>query len=119
MLRSTPLKVEAKPGKATEARPAAKAVEPKSGANPPEAKASVKVARGRLACTSIPVGAEVLIDGKPTGRRTPVPKSQALELPLGDHRIVFRLDGKSSVPREFTITEAHTEAAPLVIREEL
>jgi hypothetical protein len=119
MVSSGPSRVGAKPARVPEAKPAAKAAQPGSGANSPDAKASAKVVRGRLVCTSNPVGAEVLIDGKPTGRKTPVPKSQSLELPLGAHRIVFRFEGKSSAPTDFTITEAHTEDAPFVLKGEL
>ncbi len=68
---------------------------------------------GKLACNSNPVGAEVFIDGKPTGKKTPVSKQNAIELPLGKHKLVFKLDGKSSPPQDFELTE---ENSPLVLK---
>ncbi len=63
---------------------------------------------GRLAASSNPAGAEIFVDGKATGRRTPVPKTNALELSAGQHRIVFKLEGKQSAPQTITIAENET-----------
>lgn len=72
-------------------------------------KGAASKAVGKLICTSDPVDAEVIIDGKPTGRRTPVPRSQPIELPFGKHQIVFRLGGKSSPVHEVVIGEEQRE----------
>jgi len=63
------------------------------------AKQAAKVAaakKGMLACSSNPAGADVIVDSKPTGRQTPIPIAKPLELPVGPHKVVFRLGGKSS-----------------------
>ncbi|HYV45061.1 MAG TPA: protein kinase [Myxococcaceae bacterium] len=52
--------------------------------------------RGMLACSSNPAGADVIVDSKFTGRQTPIPIAKPLELPVGPHKVVFRLGGKSS-----------------------
>ena len=63
--------------------------------------------KGKFACTSKPLGAEVWINGRNTGFRTPIAISNAIALSPGKHSVVFKLDGKSSVPLEVTI-EADT-----------
>ncbi len=85
---------------------------PKPDLVPPKPKGS-----GKLACTSKPVGAEIWINGRNTGKKTPLPKTQALELPYGKHKILFKLDGKSSAVQEITITEANKDD-PLVVKGE-
>lgn len=70
---------------------------------------------GKLICTTDPVGAEVIVDGRPTGRKTPVPRSQPIELPFGTHSIAFRLSGKTTPKREFVIAEEH-QASPKLIK---
>ena len=69
---------------------------------------------GKLICTSDPVDAEVIIDGKATGRRTPVPRSQPIELPFGKHKVVFRREGKSSPAHEVVIGEEQQDSPFLV-----
>jgi hypothetical protein len=98
----------------------AAATSPRSPALPTETRRLEARAAplARLACTSNPVGAEVLIDGRPTGRTTPIPRSQALELPVGAHRIAFRLKGSSSVTLDFTLSEQNRDT-PLVLRADL
>ena len=54
---------------------------------------------------SRPMGALITIDGKPTGRKTPVPLSQAFKLAPGKHTVVFTLDETSSAPQEFEVTD--------------
>ena len=81
-------------------------VEPRSGTTKAQARGT-----GKLACSSDPVDAEVIIDGKPTGRRTPVPKGQEIELPFGRHKVVFRREGKSSPVHEIVIGEEHQSNA--------
>jgi len=74
----------------------------------PRATPRKPVAMGRLAASSNPAGAEIFVNGKPTGRQTPVPKTNALELPAGKHRIVFKLEGRQSAPQVVTISENET-----------
>ncbi len=68
-------------------------------------KASAKGAKGKLACASKPAGAEVWVDGRNTGKRTPVAISSALELSVGKHKVIFKLNGKASPPQEVVITD--------------
>ncbi len=85
--------------------------EPKPKAEPPPPKEEKPVAgkgKGKLACASKPAGAEVWIDGKNTGRKTPVAISSALELPAGKHKVIFKLNGKASPPQEITIEADQT-----------
>ena len=64
--------------------------------------------KGKLACASKPAGAEVWVDGKYTGKKTPVAISSALELAAGKHKVVFKLNGKSSSPQEIVIQANQT-----------
>lgn len=50
---------------------------------------------GGLACTSTPIGAEVSVDGVPTGRRTPISSQDPIPLRVGRHTVEFRVDGAS------------------------
>ncbi|HLL55873.1 MAG TPA: protein kinase, partial [Myxococcaceae bacterium] len=75
----------------------------KKPAPPPEAPRSK--AKGKLACSSNPAGADIFVDGRPTGRQTPVPISNALELGVGAHKVVFKFGGKSSAPQVIDIKE--------------
>ena len=59
--------------------------------------------KGRLACSSNPAGAEIFVDGRSTGRQTPVPISNPLELPVGAHKVVFKFGGKSSAAQPIDI----------------
>ncbi|MDQ3264887.1 MAG: protein kinase [Myxococcota bacterium] len=81
---------------------------PREVARREEPKPRKQQAVGRLAASSNPAGAEIFVDGKATGRRTPVPKTNALELAAGQHRIVFKLEGKQSAPQTITIAENET-----------
>lgn len=78
------------------------------------AKGTASKGMGKLICTSDPVDAEVIIDGKPTGRRTPVPRSQPIELPFGKHTVAFRRGGKSSPVHEIVIGAEQQENPFLV-----
>ncbi|MEW5742014.1 MAG: PEGA domain-containing protein, partial [Myxococcota bacterium] len=62
-------------------------------------------ALGKLACNTTPTGAEIYVDGKNTGKKTPLPKSQALELPVGNHKVSFKFAGKMSAPQTVEIKE--------------
>ena len=59
---------------------------------------------GKLALSSRPALAQVWIDGKNTGLRTPVPISNAIPLRPGRHVLVLKLDGRS-VRQEFVAEE--------------
>jgi outer membrane biosynthesis protein TonB len=104
-------KVEPKPEPKGEPKPEAKPepkvakVEPK-----PEPKGEPKAApkgkaMGKLACNTTPTGAEIFVDGKNTGKKTPLPKSQALDLPVGTHKVTFKFAGKMSAPQTVEIKE--------------
>lgn len=67
---------------------------------------AVKV--GKLACSSRPAGAEVWVDGVNTGKRTPVTMANAVELPVGVHEIVYKLNGEQSAPHKIRIDEGQT-----------
>ncbi len=81
--------------------------EPKAKAEP-EPKPAVTKGKGKLACASKPAGAEVWVDGKNTGKKTPVAISSALELAAGKHKVVFKLNGKASAPQEIVIEADQT-----------
>jgi hypothetical protein len=49
---------------------------------------------GRLVIATRPSGARVLVDGKDTGRTTPIPPSRPLSLPSGKHRLELRAGPK-------------------------
>jgi serine/threonine protein kinase len=70
----------------------------------PPAKASAT--KGRLMkVKSNPVGADVYVDGKPTGRKTPIIPAVPLELSTGKHRLTFKFEGKMSPPVEVIVSE--------------
>ena len=107
-----PKPVAAKPEPKPEPKPVAVKPEPKPE---PEPKPAPKPrGNGKLACTSSPIGADIFIDGKPTGKKTPLSKANAIELPLGKHKIMFKLDGKSSTPAEFELTEENKDNPAIV-----
>jgi eukaryotic-like serine/threonine-protein kinase len=66
-------------------------------------------ARGALACSSRPSGAEVWVDNKPTGRVTPITIHEPLVLPVGSHKVVFKLDGKQSAPKTVNIVAGEAQ----------
>ncbi|MFZ5446958.1 MAG: protein kinase domain-containing protein [Myxococcota bacterium] len=80
---------------------------------PPKAKGT-----GKVAFASRPMGAEVWVDGKNTGKKTPVPQPAALDFAIGKHKVVFKFDGKSSAPQEFEVTEANKDK-PLIVKGEI
>jgi eukaryotic-like serine/threonine-protein kinase len=75
--------------------------------DPPIAKvdAPKSSAKGRLRIASNPTKAMVFIDGKPTGRETPVLPSNPLEVAVGKHKLQFKLGGKMSAPIEVNVVE--------------
>ncbi|MFE8600087.1 serine/threonine protein kinase [Archangium violaceum] len=82
-------------------RPVAKQPAPEKNPRP----ASRSVAKGKLACSSRPPGAQIWVDGKNTGRQTPVALGNPLLLPVGSRTVVFKLGGKQSKPQKVTISE--------------
>ncbi|HYO60071.1 serine/threonine-protein kinase [Archangium sp.] len=68
-------------------------------------KSSSRAAKGKLACSSRPPGAQIWVDGKNTGRETPVALGNPLLLPVGSRTVVFKLGGKQSKPQKVTISE--------------
>ncbi len=58
-----------------------------------------------LAVNSTPPGAQIIVDGQPTGQTTPT----ELSLPAGEHTIEIRLDGYQTVQQAFT-AQASTRA---------
>ncbi|MCY1002590.1 protein kinase [Myxococcus sp. MISCRS1] len=71
---------------------------------PPASKAT-----GTLACSTKPAGAEIFVDGKKTGRQTPVTLGSPLVLPVGKRKITFKLNGKTSKPFVVSIAEGKME----------
>ncbi|HEX8821676.1 MAG TPA: serine/threonine-protein kinase [Archangium sp.] len=70
-------------------------------------KASGKVssAKGKLACSSRPLGAQIWINGKYTGRDTPAGLGSPLILPVGSHTVIFKIGSKQSKPQTVDISE--------------
>ncbi|NPC76936.1 PEGA domain-containing protein, partial [Pyxidicoccus fallax] len=62
-------------------------------------------ATGKFACSTKPAGAEIIVDGKKMNRQTPVPLSAPLTLPVGNRKVSFRLNGKTTKPVTVTIVE--------------
>ncbi|MBX7098475.1 MAG: protein kinase [Myxococcaceae bacterium] len=91
-------KVEPKPEPKPE--PVVKKVEPQPAVN--------SKAKGRLACNSKPTGAEIWVDGKNTGKKTPLPISSALELSAGKHKVIFKLSGKQSPAQDIVVSDGET-----------
>jgi len=77
---------------------------PPSNPTPPKSKAT-----GMLACSTKPAGAEILVDGKKTGRQTPVTLGSPLVLPVGKRKISFKLNGKTTKPQVVLISENKME----------
>ncbi len=116
--KPAPAAKEEKPKAEAKPAPAAKEEKPKAEAKPAPAakeekpKAEAKPApagKGRLAASSKPPGAEIWIDGKNTGKKTPLAVSSSLEVPAGKHTVLFKMNGKSSAPVEVVI-EADKQA---------
>ncbi|WP_257462371.1 serine/threonine-protein kinase [Archangium lipolyticum] len=82
-----------------------KTPEPKPAVVKASAAAPRTTAKGKLACSSKPLGAQIWVDGKYTGRDTPAAFGNPVILPVGSHTVVFKLDGKQSKPQKVNITE--------------
>ncbi|HEX8438134.1 PEGA domain-containing protein, partial [Archangium sp.] len=62
-------------------------------------------AKGKLACSSRPLGAQIWVDGKYTGRDTPAALGNPVILPVGNHTVIFKMGGKQSKPQQVKISE--------------
>ncbi|NOK36360.1 PEGA domain-containing protein, partial [Corallococcus exercitus] len=69
---------------------------------PPPPKPAA-AAMGKFACSTSPTGAQIWVDGKNTGRLTPVTLGNPLSLPVGKRKVVFKLNGKSTKPQVVVI----------------
>jgi eukaryotic-like serine/threonine-protein kinase len=91
--------------KAPEPRP-----EPKPKPPPPAPKEPAKPkVMGKFACSTKPAGARIWVDGKDSGRETPVAIGNPLLLPVGPRKIVFKLNGKQTKPKTVIIKEGEVE----------
>ncbi|OJH33795.1 serine/threonine-protein kinase [Cystobacter ferrugineus] len=100
------LKKEAPPPTADERPSPTKPAIDRPAAKPAKVAAKPQtVAKGKLACSSRPLGAQIWVDGKYSGRDTPAALGNPLVLPVGSHTIVFKLGSQQSKPQKVTITE--------------
>jgi eukaryotic-like serine/threonine-protein kinase len=82
---------------------------------PPKETPKGKV-MGKMMCTTTPIGADVFIDGKNTGKKTPVAKANAFDLSGGKHKVQFKLNGKT-LSKDIVIDETHTKDKPFLLKE--
>jgi hypothetical protein len=73
---------------------------------PPPPKPAPSKVMGKLAASTKPPGAQIWVDGKYTGRDTPVAIGNPLLLPVGARKVVFKLGGKQTKPQTVNISEA-------------
>lgn len=73
---------------------------------PPQPKPAVSKVMGKLAASTKPAGAQIWVDGKYTGRDTPVAIGNPLLLPVGTRKVFFKLGNKQTKPQTVNITEA-------------
>jgi len=69
--------------------------EPGVGAVPGGPPPPKRAGFGELACATRPQGAQIFVDGKPTGRTTPATPASPVRVPAGKHKITFKLGAKS------------------------
>jgi hypothetical protein len=93
------------PPKKEESAPPPKKEETPKEAAAVEAPKKGGKAKGKFACATKPLGAEVWVDGKNTGEKTPISLSKAIDLAVGKHKVLFKLNGKTSGPHEITVNE--------------
>jgi serine/threonine protein kinase len=92
-----------------EPKPVAETPKPPKPVEPPKPqppKPTPSKVMGKLAASTKPAGAQIWVDGKYTGRDTPVAIGNPLLLPVGARKVVFKLGNKSTKPQMVTITEA-------------
>jgi hypothetical protein len=87
------------------AEPPAPKPQPQRTPSPAKVTTSRNSAKGKLACSTRPAGAQIFVNGKNTGRETPVALGNPLVLPVGTHTVVFKLGGKQSKPQKVNIRE--------------
>jgi hypothetical protein len=63
---------------------------------------SVHRGLGRFSVGSTPA-AQILVDGKDTGRWTPVTAAEPIEVPVGDHTLVLRTADRRTVTKKLTV----------------
>jgi hypothetical protein len=73
--------------------------------SPAKVNTSRSSSKGKLACSTRPAGAQIFVNGRNTGRETPVALGNPLVLPVGTHTVVFKLGGKQSKPQKVNIRE--------------
>jgi serine/threonine protein kinase len=66
--------------------------------------AGKKAALGTLDVLSVPVGADILINGESTGRRTP----SKIELPAGNYEVTLYLKGYAPFQQSITVQQSRT-----------
>jgi len=72
-----------------------------------QAAAGKNAGTGTLDVLSVPVGADILINGASTGRRTP----SKIELPAGSYEVTLYLKGYAPYQQSITVQQGRT--APL------
>ncbi|GMU03720.1 hypothetical protein KH5H1_78430 [Corallococcus caeni] len=95
--KATPTPTPPKPKPPVVAEPS-----PKPQPKPPPPKPAA-AAMGKFACSTSPAGAQIWVDGKNTGRVSPVTLGNPLALPVGKRKVVFKLNGKSTKPQVVVI----------------
>jgi serine/threonine protein kinase len=66
--------------------------------------AGTKAAMGTLEVLSVPIGADILINGENTGRRTP----SKIELPAGNYEVTLYLKGYAPFQQSVTVQQSRT-----------
>ena len=72
---------------------------------------------GFVIANSSPTGAEVWVDGRNSGKRTPMTQTTRLELPVGKHRVTFKYAGRRDALVEVLVSEDGTVRLPAVTLE--
>jgi eukaryotic-like serine/threonine-protein kinase len=97
--------LEKEPETVATPRPPPPQPEPKPKPPAPQPAPPKKVVMGKLAASTKPPGAQIWVDGKYSGRDTPVAIGNPLLIPVGSRKIVFKLNGKQTKPQTVSITE--------------
>ena len=107
-------KARPKPVARRKPRPAAKPKprsKPRGKPKPAPALAAPTGDVGYLVANTMPWGATVLVDGKNTGKKTPVAPRSKIALKPGKHRVTFVLNGKK---HKFSVTITSGKTARLI-----
>jgi hypothetical protein len=81
--------------------------------SPPRRRPSARLT-GKLACRSFPAGAEVWVDGKYSGRSTPISIANPLELPVGTHLLLFKMPDGTKQSAKQAVQIRHNEITKLI-----